>query len=203
MARQALSQAVGERDIGSAGVATLAIGQNPAGGVEQDRADAARAAEGDTDAFERLYRRHSAHVYSLCRRMIGEGEAEDVTQEVFVRAWRKLGQFRGDSAFGTWLYRLAVNVILGRRAVIGSYRSRFSGGDPAELPIAARRQTHELRVDMEAAIEQLPQGARDVFVLHDVEGYTHEEIGELLEVTAGTSKSQLHRARMALRQYFR
>jgi RNA polymerase sigma-70 factor (ECF subfamily) len=183
-------------------VTILAIRQKPAGGAEADRADAVRAAEGDTEAFERLYRRHVPHVVSLCRRMMGDGDAEDVTQEVFVRAWRKLSQFRGDSAFGTWLYRLAVNVILGRRAVIGSYRSRVSGGDPAELPIAARRQTHELRIDLEVAIRQLPQGARDVFVLHDIEGYTHEEIGEMLEVTAGTSKSQLHRARMALREYF-
>jgi RNA polymerase sigma-70 factor (ECF subfamily) len=183
-------------------VATLAIMRKPAGDAEADRADAARAASGDTESFERLYRRHSAHIHALCRRMIGEGEAEDVTQEVFVRAWRKLGQFRGDAAFGTWLYRLAVNVILGRRAVIGSYRSRFTGGDPAEMPIAARRTTHELRVDFETAIRALPRGARDVFVLHDIEGYTHEEIGEMLEVTAGTSKSQLHRARMALREFF-
>jgi RNA polymerase sigma-70 factor (ECF subfamily) len=184
-------------------VATLAIRQKPNPGAEADLADANRAAAGDTDAFERLYRRHSAHIHALCRRMIGEGEADDVTQEIFVRAWRKLGQFRGDSAFGTWLYRLAVNVVLGRRAVIGSYRSRFSGGDPAELPVAARRTSHELRMDLETAIQTLPRGARDVFVLHDVEGYTHEEIGVMLEVTAGTSKSQLHRARMALRDYFR
>jgi RNA polymerase sigma-70 factor (ECF subfamily) len=183
-------------------VTTLSIRQKPAAGAEADRNDAARAAAGDTEAFERLYHRHVAHIVTLCRRMIGDGDADDVTQEVFVRAWRKLGQFRGESAFGTWLYRLAVNVILGRRAVIGSHRSRYSGGDPAELPIAARRQTHELRMDLEAAIQQLPRGARDVFVLHDIEGYTHEEIGEMLEVTAGTSKSQLHRARMALREYF-
>jgi RNA polymerase sigma-70 factor, ECF subfamily len=181
----------------------LAIRQKPAGIAEADRADAASAADGETDAFERIYRRHAARIHSLCRRMVGDGEADDVAQEVFVRAWRKIGQFRGDSAFGTWLYRLAVNVILGRRAAIGSYRSRFSGGDPAEMPIAARRATHELRFDLEAAVKTLPKGARDVFLLHDVEGFTHEEIGEMLEVTAGTSKSQLHRARMALREYFR
>ncbi len=181
---------------------TLAIRQKTAG-AEADRADAATAAAGDTEAFERLYHRHVAHVHSLTRRMIGDVDVDDVTQEIFVRAWRKLGQFRGDSAFGTWLYRLAVNVILGRRAAIGSYRSRFTGGDPADLPIAARRATHELSVDFETAIAQLPRGARDVFVLHDVEGYTHEEIGEMLEVTAGTLKSQLHRARMALREFFR
>jgi len=180
---------------------TLAIRQKPAGTAEADRADAADAANGDTEAFERIYRRHAARIHSLCRRMIGDTDADDAAQEVFVRAWRKIGLFRGDSAFGTWLYRLAVNVVLGRRTSIGSYRSRFSGGDPTELPIAARRVTHELRLDLEAAVQKLPRGARDVFVLHDVEGYTHEEIGEMLEVTAGTSKSQLHRARMALREY--
>lgn len=181
----------------------LATGRRPEGAAEQDLADAAGAAGGDTEAFERLYRRHVAHVHSMCRRMIGDAEADDVTQEVFVRLWRKIELFRGDSAFGTWLYRLAVNVILGRRTVIGSYRSRFPGVDPTGLPIAGRRTTPELRMDFETAIARLPEGARKVFVLHDIEGYTHEEIGTLLDVTAGTSKSQLHRARMALREYFR
>jgi RNA polymerase sigma-70 factor (ECF subfamily) len=166
-----------------------------------ENADAARAAAGDVDAFERLYRRHAGRIHALSRRMIGDAEADDVAQEVFVRAWRKLGKFRGESAFGTWLYRLAVNVILGRRATLGNYRQRFEPADPAMLPFAARRERVDLRVDFESAIQRLPRGARDVFVLHDVEGYTHEEIAELLEVTAGTSKSQLHRARMALRQY--
>jgi len=167
---------------------------------DADRKDAARAAAGDTAAFERLYRRHAARVHSLCRRMVGDADADDVAQDVFVRAWRKLNLFRGDAAFGTWLYRLAVNVILGKRKSIGSRRARFGGGDPADLHVASRSTPHELRIDFESAIEQLPAGARHVFVLHDIEGYTHEEIGELLEVTAGTSKSQLHRARMALRQ---
>jgi RNA polymerase sigma-70 factor (ECF subfamily) len=181
-------------------VGTLALGRKPAG-ADEDRTDAALAAGGDTDAFERLYRRHSARIHSLSRRMIGDEEADDATQEVFIRAWRKLGQFRGDAAFGTWLYRLAVNVILGRRQSVGTRRKRFGGGDPVELDLAVRRPTHELRMDVEVAIQQLPRGAREVFVLHDVEGYTHEEIGKMLEVTPGTSKSQLHRARMALRQH--
>jgi len=168
---------------------------------DADRKDASRAAAGDTAAFERLYRRHAARVHSLCRRMVGDPDADDVAQDVFVRAWRKLGQFRGDAAFGTWLYRLAVNVILGKRKTIGTHRARFSAvADPADVQAATRRPPHELRIDFESAIEQLPAGARHVFVLHDIEGYTHEEIGELLDVTAGTSKSQLHRARMALRQ---
>lgn len=166
-----------------------------------ERGDTERALRGDEEAFERLYRRHVARVYSLCRRMIGEAEAEDVTQEVFVRAWRKLDRFRGESAFGTWLYRLAVNVILGRRAALGTYRQRFEAADPGMLTFSAPRERVDLRVDFEAAIDRLPRGAREIFVLHDVEGYTHEEIAELLEVSAGTSKSQLHRARMALREH--
>lgn len=166
-----------------------------------DRADAGLAAGGDTAAFERLYRRHIARIHSLCRRMIGDAEADDVAQDVFVRAWTKIGLFRGDAAFGTWLYRLAVNVILGKRETLGTRTRRMSGADPNDLPIASRNPRIDLQVDFEAAIRTLPPGARDVFVLHDVEGYTHEEIGQMLRVTSGTSKSQLHRARMALRQY--
>jgi RNA polymerase sigma-70 factor (ECF subfamily) len=169
--------------------------------AEVDAADAALAAAGDTDAFERLYRRHSARIHSLARRMIGPEEADDVTQDVFVRAWRKLGLFRGDSQFGTWLYRLAVNVILGKRTTVGTYRDRHDSTDVGDLPIAARSVRPDLRMDMETALQTLPKGARQVFVLHDVEGYTHEEIAEMLDVTAGTSKSQLHRARMTLRQH--
>jgi RNA polymerase sigma-70 factor (ECF subfamily) len=169
--------------------------------AEADRADVALAAAGDTVAFERLYRRHVARIHSLCRRMIGDGEADDVTQDVFVRAWGKLNLFRGESAFGTWLYRLAVNVILGRRQTLGVRAARHAGGDPDTLPLATRPARVDIRVDVEAAIGRLPRGARDVFLLHDVEGYTHEEIADLLQVTSGTSKSQLHRARMTLREY--
>jgi RNA polymerase sigma factor (sigma-70 family) len=166
-----------------------------------DASDAALAAAGDTEAFERLYRRHAARIHSLARRMIGPEEADDVTQDVFVRAWRKIGLFRGDSQFGTWLYRLAVNVILGKRGTVVKYRDRHEATDIAELPIASRRERIDLRMDVDSALETLPKGARQVFVLHDVEGYTHEEIAQMLDVTAGTSKSQLHRARMTLRQH--
>lgn len=173
----------------------------PRGDPDGDRNDVALAASGDTAAFERLYHRHVARIHSLCRRMIGDAEADDVAQDVFVRAWGKLAQFRGESAFGTWLYRLAVNVILGKRQTLGVRNARFAGGDPNDLPLASRPVRVDLQVDFEAAIGRLPRGAREVFVLHDVEGYTHEEIAELLAVTSGTSKSQLHRARMTLRQY--
>lgn len=171
--------------------------------ADLDRVDVRRAADGDTAAFERVYRRHAGRVHALCRRMLAAEEADDVTQDVFIRAWEKLSLFRGDAAFSTWLHRLAVNVILGRRESHGRYRDRFQAGDPDVIPMPARGDRPDLRMDFDAAIRTLPQGARDVFLLHDVEGYTHEEIGTLLGVTAGTSKSQLHRARMSLRQYLK
>ena len=170
--------------------------------ADQDRADVERARSGDAVAFERIYRRHVARIHTLCRRMLSSTEeADDVTQDVFIRAWEKLSLYRGDAAFGTWLYRLAVNVILGRRQSLGTYRDRFEAGDADVIPFATRRDRPDLRVDFDAAIRTLPAGAREVFVLHDIEGYTHEEIATRLSVTAGTSKSQLHRARMSLRQY--
>jgi RNA polymerase sigma factor (sigma-70 family) len=169
--------------------------------IDGDRADAALAAGGDTVAFERLYRRHVARVHALARRMLGAEHADDVTQDIFVRAWQKLSLFRGESAFGTWLHRLAINVVLGRRGELGKARDRFSDDETAFDRLASRPVAVDTRMDFEAALARLPDGAREVFVLHDVEGYKHEEIAELLQVTAGTSKSQLHRARMVLRQY--
>jgi RNA polymerase sigma factor (sigma-70 family) len=168
--------------------------------ADLDRDDVALAAAGDADAFERIYRRHVARIHSLCVRMLTPEEAEDATQEVFIRAWQKMRLFRGDSAFGTWLHRLAVNLLLGRRQTHANYRTRF-GADVEGLDPTSRRDRPDLRVDFEAAVQTLPAGAREIFVLYDVEGYTHEEIAGLLEVSVGTSKSQLHRARMSLRQY--
>jgi RNA polymerase sigma-70 factor (ECF subfamily) len=120
---------------------------------------------------------------------------------VFVRAWQKLGTFRGESAFGTWLHRLGVRVILSRRAVRASRQQRFTEGGELMERAAARKERPDLRLDFESAIDRLPSGAREVFVLYDVEGYTHEEIAEFLGIAVGTSKSQLHRARMSLRKY--
>ncbi len=165
-----------------------------------DGDDAVLAAAGDARAFERLYRRHVPRIHSLVRRMIGEELAAEVTQDVFVRAWEKLGTFRGDAAFGTWLYRVAVNVILGRRKKLGIRRERYVEGDEALSRLPTRPVGSETAVDFETAIQRLPDGARRVFVLHDVEGYRHSEIAQLLEITEGTSKSQLHRARMLLRE---
>lgn len=164
-------------------------------------ADVALAASGDAHAFERLYRSHVARIHTLARRMIDADEADDVTQDVFVRAWEKLGTFRGESAFGTWLYRLAVNVILARRESVGAERRRHEPTDAALDDVAGRASEPHAGLDFEAAVERLPDGARQVFVLHDVAGYTHEEIAERLGIVAGTSKSQLHHARMALRRH--
>ncbi len=165
--------------------------------------DAARAVRGDLGAFERLYHGHVARVHGLARRMIGPGEADEVTQDIFVRAFQKLGTFRGEAAFGTWLHRLAINVILTRRGQLGLWRRRMVDDEHALEAVAARPSGHELVMDFEAAIGRLPEGARQVFVLHDVEGYTHEEASAMLGVTAGTTKAQLHRARMLLRRKLR
>jgi len=169
--------------------------------ADAEAADAALAASGDASAFERLYQVHVAQIHSLARRMTSEEHADELTQDVFVRAWEKLSTYRGEAAFGTWLYRLAVNLILGRRKAMSRARDRLQAGDEMLEMLPTRPETVELTVDFESAIERLPDGAKKVFVLHDVEGFKHKEIGEMLGVTAGTSKAQLHRARMALRKY--
>ncbi len=164
-----------------------------------EAADVALAAAGDSQAFERLYRRHVARVHALMRRMVGgETDAEEATQDAFVRAWERLGTFRGEAAFGTWLHRLAVNVALNWRKAAGRARTRFDDEASPEL-LPGRRETGAERMDLEAAIGRLPPGARQVFVLHDVEGFRHEEIATLMGVTEGTTKAQLHRARSLLR----
>jgi len=162
--------------------------------------DASLAAGGDAHAFGRLYHQHCGRIHSLARRMAGEEDADELTQDVFVRAWEKLRTFRGESAFGTWLHRLAINLILARRASGAKRRSR-DAGDAALETAPGRSAPPELRMDFEKALERLPGGARQVFVLFDVEGYRHEEIGEMLGISVGTSKSQLHRARMILREH--
>jgi RNA polymerase sigma-70 factor, ECF subfamily len=167
-----------------------------------EQADAALAASGDGRAFERLYRTHVARIASLARRMMGPDHADDLTQDVFVRAWSKVSTFRGEAAFGTWLHRLAVNVILARRSTLGTERSRYDNTEDALEVVPSRPGAAvELSLDFEEAIRRLPDGARQVFVLHDVEGYRHEEIAGMLGIVTGTSKSQLHHARMALRKH--
>jgi RNA polymerase sigma factor (sigma-70 family) len=169
--------------------------------VANDASDVAAAAAGDVRAFERIYRRHIARIHSTAVRMLGAEEADDATQDVFVRAWQRLGQFRGDSAFGTWLFRLAVNVMLSRREIVATRQRRHV--DDAEMidTLSSPDVRPELGIDFEAAIERLPPGMRRIFVLHDIEGYKHEEIAAMLGIAQGTSKSQLHRVRMVLRKY--
>jgi RNA polymerase sigma-70 factor, ECF subfamily len=168
---------------------------------DSDAVDATLAASGDAHAFERLYRTHVGRVHSLARRMLGDDDADEAAQDVFVRAWEKLGTFRGEAAFGTWLHRLAINVMLGRRERRGTQRQRYLEGEDMLEAVPGRRPAPETSMDIETAISRLPDGARQIFVLHDVEGYRHEEIAEMLGLATGTSKSQLHRARMALRQH--
>jgi RNA polymerase sigma factor (sigma-70 family) len=164
--------------------------------ADEDREEVAAAAAGDRRAFERLYRRHGQRVFALCLRMTADRAlAEELVQDVFVRVWQKLGTFRGDAAFGTWLHRVAVNIVLGRPAPAGA-----ESDDTALEAATARAESVGERLDLEGAIAGLPAGARRVFVLHDVEGYTHEEIGVLLGITSGGSKAQLHRARLLLRE---
>ncbi|WP_052574608.1 RNA polymerase sigma factor [Gemmatimonas aurantiaca] len=161
--------------------------------------DVSAAANGDRQAFERVYRAHADRVFGLCVRMLGDRVlAEEVTQDVFVRVWQKLPGFRAEAAFSTWLHRVAVNVILSRRKNLGVQHGRHAEEEVLDVtPARADRVTE--RLDLEDAIGGLPNGARRVFVLHDVEGFTHEEIGEQLGITPGGSKAQLHRARMLLR----
>ena len=168
---------------------------------DEDVSDVAAAAAGDVRAFERVYRRHVSRIHSTAVRMLGPEEADDATQDVFVRAWQRLGQFRGDSAFGTWLFRLGVNVMLSRREVVATRQRRHV--DDAELidTLSARGASPELGLDFEAAMQRLPPGMRQIFVLHDIEGYKHDEIAAMLGIAQGTSKSQLHRVRMILRKY--
>lgn len=158
-----------------------------------------RAKAGDRIAMGELYECHSRRVYTVVRRLVGDDHlAEDLSQEAWIRAFEKLHLFRGEAAFGTWLYRLATNVALNR------LRRSSKRGDvesAAELPrvSAAPDDAVVNRRLLSAAIDQLPHGYRQVLVLHDVEGWTHEEIGECLGCTAGTSKSQLHKARARMR----
>ena len=168
--------------------------------IDADTVEVRRAVTGDEGAFERLYRRHVARIHTLVRRMTGPDAADEVTQDVFVRAWDKLPTFRGESAFGTWLYRLAINVVLSRRRSERSERVALLD-DPAVLDQhPAPFAPSGMRLDLEAAMARLPDGARQVFILHDVEGWTHEEIADQLGLVPGTSKSQLSRARAALRR---
>jgi RNA polymerase sigma-70 factor, ECF subfamily len=170
-----------------------------------------RAQQGDAGAFECIYRLHSRRVYALCLRMVGNtAEAEDLAQEAFLQLFRKIGTFRGESAFSTWLHRLAVNVVLMRlRKKTVAVTSLDEQSEPDEETSGPRRDIGEPdlrlsgsvdRVNLERAVQKLSPGYRSIFVLHDVQGYEHNEIAALMKCSIGNSKSQLHKARMRLRE---
>jgi len=151
-------------------------------------------------AFEALYRLHIDRVYGLCLRMTGNvSEAEDCAQEAFIQAWSKLDKFRGDSLFSTWLHRIAVNSVLGRMRKSNREHDRIRAVAEQAPPPITTGDTGDMR-DLSEAVDRLPEGARHVFVLHAVYGYTHDEAGEMLGIAAGTSKAQLHRAKRLLAQ---
>jgi RNA polymerase sigma-70 factor (ECF subfamily) len=163
-----------------------------------------KARAGDRLAFEKLYRSHCDRIYALCWRMCGADKAlaEDLVQEAFVRAWNKLGLFRGDSKFGTWLHRLTVNVVLSdRRIRVKRLQREQEMVDDIERTLVGDRDVFAgLRKDLEAAIAGLPERARTVLVLYDIEGYQHNEIAEITGMAVGSSKAQLHRARKLVRE---
>ena len=157
------------------------------------------AADGDTRAIRALYDRYAPRVYAVVRRIAGDDDlAQDYAQEAWIRAIRALPTFRGDARFSTWLHRIAVNAALQalRKA---ETRTKREAPAPEEVPVAPGRGDSLLQKRLERALDELPEGMRQVLILHDVEGYTHEEIGDVLGVTSGTSKSQLFKARAKMR----
>ncbi|HMJ18512.1 MAG TPA: sigma-70 family RNA polymerase sigma factor [Gemmatimonadaceae bacterium] len=187
-------------------VVSDSIGPNPSTMREDEAAalDSIRRAQaGDVDAFELLYREHAGRIFALCLRLEAgdSADATDLMQDVFIKAWRRISTFRGDCAFSSWLHRMTINTMLENAR---SDRRRIARvlpmDDTSLLPGAARSSGVELKMDMENAIASLPRGARLAFVLHDVEGYQHQEIAEQLSVSVGTIKAQLHRARRLLRE---
>jgi RNA polymerase sigma-70 factor (ECF subfamily) len=184
------------------GAAALRSQQDDRVAQSGDRADyVAAAAAGDVRAFEQLYRSHLPKVHSLVRRMAGGRDTDELTQDVFVRVWQKLNSFRGDAAFSTWLHRLAVNVVIEKFRTERTQRQRIQDGEEIFETLSSPPRLGDLSMDFDTALMKLPDGAREIFVLHDVEGYKHHEIATMLEISAGTSKAQLHRARMMLRKH--
>ena len=188
--------------------------QRPTRPAEQSEGENIRLAQGgDAAAFERLYRTHSGRVYGLCFRMTGNPTlAEDLTQDIFLQVFRKIQTFRAESAFSTWLYRIAVNVVLMRRRVKTLNETSLEARNETENDTFPRREMGRVdmrvsgvvdRVNLRRALGQLPRGYRQIFLLHDVLGYEHHEIAEALRCSVGNSKSQLHKARMRLLRILR
>ena len=190
----------------------MSINKTPASKAAADTQLIARAQRGDEDAFAQLFETHKRRVYSLCLRMTGNtAEAEDLTQEAFLQLYRKISTFRGESAFSTWLHRLSVNVVLMHLRKKGLQQISLdevdnSQDEPVKRDYGSddRRLVGSVdRIGLQKAIAELPPGYRAVFVLHDVEGYEHNEIAEIMNCSVGNSKSQLHKARMKLRERLR
>ena len=165
-----------------------------------------RIRSGDAAAFEALYRQHSTRLYNLARRMTGaHGEADDLLQDIFLLAFRKLPSFRGESSLGTWLYRLAMNhcldVLRNRQTRMGQQTDSLDEPDAAPVVSPVPVVGAVSRIDLERAIDTLPPACRAAFLLHDVEGFGHQEVGSMLGISEGTSKSQVHKARMRIRSY--
>jgi RNA polymerase sigma-70 factor, ECF subfamily len=158
-----------------------------------------RAQQGDVAAFESLYRAHSVAVYALCRRMVGDDQdARELVQDIFVRAWERLTSFRGQSSLATWLHRLGVNVVLEHLRSSKRDAARMIDGDDDTFGSRSSAGQIDAAIDLDAALVQLPAGARIVFVLHDIEGYSHDEISQMTGIAPGTARAQLWRARRAL-----
>lgn len=156
-----------------------------------------RAQDNDYRAYEQLYKMHVGRVFALCVRLCKDRDmAEDLTQDAFVQAWRKLSTFRGDSAFGSWLYRIATNTAL---SYLRKHKPFLNSLDIDDVPESGYRETNDEQIGLERAIADLPDGARAVFVLYSIEGYTHQEISKQLGIAQGSSKAQLHRARQLLK----
>jgi RNA polymerase sigma-70 factor (ECF subfamily) len=179
--------------------------EGPPPGRLEDLALVERCRKGDLGAFEELYRQHAGRLYSVACRMVGNpSDAEDLLQEIFLAAHRKLDSFRGESALGTWLYRLATNLCLDHLRSKAARTSQLTGAldDEPALSDSSSRMLAErtlTRMDLERALQQLPEGCRAAFVLHDIEGLEHREVAEALGIAEGTSKSQVHKARLRLR----
>ncbi len=193
-------------------MATLSIPEGKFSDTNRDTDLVARAQGGDEQAFAALFEGHRRRVYALCLQMTGDpANADDLTQDAFIQAFRKLGTFRGDAAFSTWLYRIAINTVLmslRRRTLRTSSLDEPTNTETSSVPREYGRTDSRLtltvdRIVLARAVRNLPAGYRRIFILHDVEGYGHGEIARLLRCSTGNSKSQLHKARLKIREYFK
>jgi len=190
----------------------LSVQQNPVSEAASESQLIARAQQGDEEAFAALFQLHKRRVFSLCLRMTGDmAEAEDLAQDSFMQLFRKIGTFRGESAFSTWLHRLVVNVVLMHLRKKGIQKVSLDETDNSQDEPVKREYGDDDRwllgsidrITLTSAIEQLPHGYKTIFILHDVEGYEHNEIAQIMNCSVGNSKSQLHKARLKLREILR